>query len=44
MARNNLARGSKLCKNESFLMNLKALRNSKDMLVIPPSIVLKNFY
>ena len=32
IARNNLALGSKLCRNESFFMNLKALRNSKDML------------
>jgi len=27
----NLARGSKLWMNESFFMNLKALRNSKDI-------------
>ena len=32
IAKNNLARGSKLCKNESFFMNLKAFRNSNDML------------
>jgi len=36
IANNNLALGSRLCRKVSFLKNLNALRNSREILDDPP--------